>query len=87
MFSSRPENALRDRIDQIGTASHVSGWKGIRSARGPKRPRWDLFLSDSEKVEQRENPRTAALIKPFQAGKCYARGQSKTAAGHQCGEL
>lgn len=43
MFSSRPENALRDRIDQIGTASHVSGWKGIRSARGPKRPRWDLF--------------------------------------------
>lgn len=35
MFSSTPENTLRDRKDQTGTASHVSEWKGIRSAGAP----------------------------------------------------
>lgn len=44
MSSLRPENELRDRKDQMETASHSSEWKGIRSTRGPKRPHW--YLSD-----------------------------------------
>lgn len=37
-----------------------------------------FFISDPEEVEQSENFRTADHIKPFRAGKCFAKGESES---------